>query len=205
MITYERPQTDGAPKVLVLIDRDDTVIVDVPDLNDPVDVRLLPGSIEGLRRLRALPAWLALVSNQGALARGTVTSSELADVHSALEAELRNEAGMWFDSIHVCPHHPTVSGQCGCRKPGTGLLREAAAVAGVGSDVAWMIGNSAGDVRAGLDFGARTILVASPDRRDTTPAGEVVAAANATPAEVAVVASLDEAAQLVADALDRVG
>ena len=54
----------------VLLDRDGTLVEDVPYNGDPAAVRALPGVADGLGRLRAAGLRLALVSNQSGIARG---------------------------------------------------------------------------------------------------------------------------------------
>jgi len=61
-----------APETLhaVLLDRDGTLVVDVPYNGDPAEVVLMPGARDALARLRELGIPTALVSNQSGIARG---------------------------------------------------------------------------------------------------------------------------------------
>jgi D-glycero-D-manno-heptose 1,7-bisphosphate phosphatase len=64
------------------------------------------------------------------------------------------------DAVYVCPHERD---SCDCRKPGTGLFRQAMrddpAIDPASSVV---IGDAESDMLAGQAFGARTILVGQP-------------------------------------------
>lgn len=79
---------------------------------------------------------------------------------------LRGE-GIVPDAIRCCFHHPeaTVSElrqTCGCRKPAPGMLLDAAAELDVDLRASWMIGDTDGDVAAGVAAGCRTVLIAAP-------------------------------------------
>ena len=66
---------ERAPRPLpdaVLLDRDGTLIQDVPYNGDPSQVRPLPGVRDALDRLRAAGVRLAVVSNQSGVGRGLI-------------------------------------------------------------------------------------------------------------------------------------
>ncbi|MFF5173046.1 HAD-IIIA family hydrolase [Micromonospora sp. NPDC000089] len=149
----------------MLLDRDGTLIEDVPYNGDPEKVRPVPGARAALDRLRAAGLRLGVVSNQSGLARGLFTADELAAVNARVEALLGP-----FDTWQVCPHDEAAG--CGCRKPAPGLVRAAARDLGTTADRCVMVGDIGADVTAALAAGATAILVPTPATR-----GEEVAAA----------------------------
>ena len=62
----------GAPPMLVLFDRDGTLVDDVPYNGDPALVRALPGAIGALSHLRRRGIAVGMVSNQSGIARGLI-------------------------------------------------------------------------------------------------------------------------------------
>jgi histidinol phosphatase-like enzyme len=64
------------------------------------------------------------VTNQSGLARGIISEEQYHRVAARVEEVLAREGGHIAATYH-CPHHPAVSGACGCRKPGIALYREA--------------------------------------------------------------------------------
>jgi histidinol-phosphate phosphatase family protein len=136
----------------VLLDRDGTLVEDVPYNGDPARVRLLPGVRPALDRLRAAGIPLAIVSNQSGVGRGLVAEGDLARVNARVE-ELAGPVGHWA----VCTHRPEDG--CSCRKPRRGLVDEAAAALGVDPAECVLVGDIGADVGAGLAAGARPILV----------------------------------------------
>ena len=169
----------SVPPAAVLLDRDGTLVEDVPYNADPARVAPVPGAERALARLRAAGVPLALVSNQSGVARGVMTMDDVGAVNRRLE-ELVGPLGPWL----VCPHGP--GDGCGCRKPAPGLVLAAATALGVDASDCVLIGDIGSDVEAALAAGARAILVPTPVTRP-----EEVAAAP----EVA--ASLEEAVDLV--------
>lgn len=140
------------PPLAVLFDRDDTIIEDGPYLNDPAGVRPLPGARETLNRLRRNGLLLGVVSNQSGVAKGLITGDQLEAVNAAVDAVLGP-----FDSWQVCVHDAGEG--CECRKPAPGMVRAAAAALGVEPGRCVMIGDTGGDVQAGLSAGADAVLV----------------------------------------------
>lgn len=147
----------------VFLDKDGTLVEDVPYNVDPARIVLVPGAAAGLRRLAGLGYRLFVVSNQAGLALGRFDAA-------ALERAWRHLAGMLaaqgvvLDGFYHCPHHPqgtnaALAMACTCRKPAPGLLLRAAAEHGIDLASSWMVGDILHDVEAGRRAGCRTVLV----------------------------------------------
>jgi D-glycero-D-manno-heptose 1,7-bisphosphate phosphatase len=152
----DQPPDAGHTVQAVLCDRDGTLIVDVPYNGDPRRVAPLPGVSDGLDRLRGAGMALAIVSNQSGVARGVVTTNQVAAVNRRV-VELLGP----FDAVLCCPHGPDDG--CRCRKPRPGLVIDAAGRLGVPAARCAVIGDIGADIDAAEAAGARGILV--PDRR----------------------------------------
>lgn len=148
----------GALPDAVLLDRDGTLIVDVPYNGDPSRVQPVPGARAALDRLRAVGLRLAVVSNQSGVARGLIGAEDVAQVNRRVE-QLLGPLGPWA----ICPHRPEDG--CGCRKPAPGLVLEAAARLGVAPERCAVIGDIGADVDAARAAGARAVLVPTPRTR----------------------------------------
>ena len=146
----------------VFIDRDDTLIYDVPYMTDPAPMKLTPGACESLRKLAYAGYRIVLVSNQSGIGRGWISLEQFTRVQMRL-AELLAEGGAGLDAVYYCPHTPAED--CQCRKPRTGLLEQACAEHRVDKARSWMIGDSQGDIQAGRDFGVRTIQLRLPEKK----------------------------------------
>ena len=149
----------------VFLDKDGTLVDDVPYNADPARIVLAGGAGEGLRRFSRMGYRLLVVSNQPGVALGRFPESALGAVRDRL-CELLREEGVQLAGFYYCPHHPqgSVPGYalaCTCRKPHPGLLRRAAARHGIDLDGSWMVGDILDDVEAGRRAGTRTILIDS--------------------------------------------
>lgn len=151
------PERNGRPEA-VLLDRDGTLVFDVPYNGDPKKVATVPGARAALDRLRRAGVPLALVSNQSGVARGLLTAEQVARVNRRVE-ELLGPLGPWA----VCPHGPDEG--CGCRKPAPGLILRAASELGVEPSRCAVIGDIGSDVEAARAAGARGVLVPTQKTR----------------------------------------
>ena len=72
----------------VFLDRDGTIIHDPGYLRDPMDVLLLPGAREAVRRLSRAGYRIVIVTNQSGVARGYFTHAVMSKVNDCLVAML---------------------------------------------------------------------------------------------------------------------
>ena len=158
----ERAHPAGAHKAAFL-DKDGTVIKNIPYNADTRLVHLAPGVAEGLRLLHRAGYALVIVTNQSGVARGYVSPAEVEAVGEHLCA-LFAEVGVPLTGFYYCPHLPEGSVAdyavpCRCRKPLPGLIMQAARDHGLDCVRSWMVGDILGDVEAGRRAGCRTVLV----------------------------------------------
>jgi D-glycero-D-manno-heptose 1,7-bisphosphate phosphatase len=148
----------------LFLDRDGTLVEEVPYLHDPARVVLLPG-VGALAAVAAAGNVLVVVTNQAGVARGLYDEAAVDAVHRRL-GELLATAGVRLDAVLHCPHHPqgTVPGYaraCRCRKPGPGMLEAAAERLGLDLAASFLIGNHPSDVGAAVAAGVTPLFVAT--------------------------------------------
>jgi D-glycero-D-manno-heptose 1,7-bisphosphate phosphatase len=146
------------PAPAAFIDRDGTLVVERHYLADPAGVELVPRAVEALGRLRAAGFHLVLVTNQSGIARGLYTEADFHAVQERLAALLA-AAGIRFDSVQFCPHHPDFTGPCDCRKPGTGMFLRAAQELPIDFPRSIFVGDRIKDVLPARALGGRGYLV----------------------------------------------
>lgn len=148
--------TAGAAAVrAVLLDRDGTLVEDVPYNGDPALVRPMPGAAEAMELLRSRGVPVAVVTNQSGIARGLIGWDDMGRVHARID-ELLGPVNVWA----VCPHGPDDG--CGCRKPAPGLVLDAARRLGVAPAECVVVGDIGSDMGAARAAGARGVLVPTP-------------------------------------------
>jgi D-glycero-D-manno-heptose 1,7-bisphosphate phosphatase len=149
----------------VFLDRDGVINEEVEYLHDPDRVILVGGSAEAIAALRRAGLAVVAVTNQAGIARGMYTERELAAV-TARVGELLERAGGRLDATYFCPHHPEAGVgayriACRCRKPGPGMLEQAAAEHGIDLARSAIVGDKAIDLEAGRAAGCAAVLVRS--------------------------------------------
>ena len=147
----------------VFLDKDGTLVENVPYNVDPTRIRLAPGAADALRTLASAGYLIVVVSNQSGVARGLFDVSRLAEVERTLD-DLLSREGISLDGFYFCPHLPGGSVApyaiaCECRKPAPGMLFRAAEELGIDLDRSWMVGDILDDVEAGRAAGCRTVFV----------------------------------------------
>lgn len=147
----------------VFLDKDGTLIEDLPYNVDPALIQLAPGAAAGLPLLQARGYPLIVITNQSGVARGYFPEAALASVEDRLR-QLFQELGVLLAGFYYCPHHPdgVISEyriNCDCRKPASGLLLRAAQEHGVALESSWLIGDILHDIEAGRRVGCRTVLI----------------------------------------------
>jgi D-glycero-D-manno-heptose 1,7-bisphosphate phosphatase len=180
--------TRGRP--LVFLDKDGTLVEDVPYNVDPARIRLACGAAEGLAMLARAGYRVAVVSNQSGIARGYFPEPAIEPIRERIR-QMLGWFGVPLAGFFYCPHHPdgAVPGYtlaCDCRKPRPGLLLRAARELEIDPGEAWMVGDILDDIEAGRAAGCRTILVdnghetewrVSPDRLPHHRAADLAEAA----------------------------
>jgi histidinol-phosphate phosphatase family protein len=167
----------------VLLDRDGTLIVDVPYNADPARVVPMPTARMALDRLRDAGIATAVVSNQSGVALGHLNVADVRAVNDHLESLLGP-----LGPILMCEHAPDAG--CRCRKPAPGLIETAARALGVEPRDCVVIGDIGSDIEAARAAGARAILVATPITRPEEIAAAPLLAPNLDAAVSAVLGGL---------------
>lgn len=182
----------GERRRAVFLDRDGTIIVEREYLADADAVHLVPGTVEALRALRHAGLALVVTTNQSGIARGYYGEEQYRAVAARLEDTLA-EQGVRLDATYYCPHHPDYTGPCECRKPATGMFRQAARDLGLDLSRSFYVGDRLKDVLPALELGGQAILVrtgyGAEEERDA-------------PASVHVVDDLLAAARLIVECVE---
>lgn len=147
----------------VFLDKDGTLIIDVPYNVDHTLVELVNDCVDGLKTLQQNGYLLILVTNQAGIAYGYFEENRLQAVKNKIVTLLANY-GITLNGFYYCPHHPGgIIGQftknCSCRKPMPGMLLTAANEMDIDLMSSWMIGDILNDIEAGNRAGCRSILI----------------------------------------------
>jgi D-glycero-D-manno-heptose 1,7-bisphosphate phosphatase len=116
------------------------------------------GALEAIALLSNLFKYIIVVTNQAGVAKGRMSLADVHDIHTYMKTEVE-KAGGRIDGIYFCSHFAHAG--CDCRKPQIGLAIQAQ------NDFpdlqlrgAWIVGDSASDMRFGQRLGIKTALIA---------------------------------------------
>ncbi len=147
------PGEAPAARRAVFFDRDGTLMEEVHYCADPAKVRAFPGAAGALARLRAAGYLNIVITNQSGIGRGMLTVAD----YEAVNAELFRQLGGGIDGAYFCPDAPDRTTPR--RKPGTGMVEEAARDFDLDLSASWFVGDKDIDIQCGRAAGCRTVLV----------------------------------------------
>lgn len=110
------------------MDRDGTIIKDIPYSADPGKIVIYQDAVELMREYEKEGYLIVMVTNQSGINRGFFTRGDLEKFNAVLTGMLKSR-GVNVDAIYFCPHKPEEN--CRCRKPQTGMVMDAAAELGI--------------------------------------------------------------------------
>ncbi len=140
----------------VLVDRDDTLVKDVPYCNDPDKLQILPGVPKAISRLNEAGYLVIVITNQSGIARGRLDHDILSTIHDKMMKEIEAGGGR-IDDIFYCPHHPDEG--CTCRKPEIDMGIAAISKHHINPRTSFMIGDNDKDIEFGRRLGLKTYKV----------------------------------------------
>lgn len=150
----------------IFLDRDGVLNHEINDyITKLEDFEILEYQIPPLKKLQDEGYLLIVITNQGGIAQNRYTEETLAEMHQRLKVKFE-EQGALLTHAYYCPHHPTVSGDCNCRKPKSGMLLDAIAAYNIDPELSVMVGDKPRDVQAANGAGVRGVLIAPDEQID---------------------------------------
>jgi D-glycero-D-manno-heptose 1,7-bisphosphate phosphatase len=149
------------------LDRDGVINRDVGYIHRREDFLFLPGIFESCAHLQAAQYRLFVVTNQGGIAKGLFTESQMRALHGWMEEQFL-QRGIRIEKVYHCPHHPDgihaeLAGPCECRKPKPGMILSAQSEFGVDLRRSVLVGNRESDIEAGIAGGVGTTILVEED------------------------------------------
>jgi D-glycero-D-manno-heptose 1,7-bisphosphate phosphatase len=153
--------TGAAKKPAAYLDRDGVLNVDHGYVHAIDRLDWIEGAPQAVRLLNEAGYYVFVVTNQSGVARGIYDEASVVAIHAHMQ-DVLGAQGAHVDAFYYCPHHPegTVAPfaiDCPCRKPGTGMLEQAAREWPVLRDGSFLIGDRDGDMEAAAAFKIRGV------------------------------------------------
>lgn len=134
----------------VFLDRDGTIIHDKGYLSDPKKIDYFSNTVEALKLLKKAGFILVVVTNQSGVARGYFAENDIKIIHTQIKGDLLKQKAA-PDAFFYCPHYPggkvkSFSRVCHCRKPKTGMVKQALKSLPIDLKRSFMVGDKMDDL-----------------------------------------------------------
>src|SRR5262249_34348874 len=159
------------------LDRDGVLNIDHGYAYRPEQLEWVEGAAEAVRLLNEAGYYVLVVTNQSGVARGFYDEAAVQSLHAHMQ-DILSRHGARIDAFYYCPHHPdgsikSFAVQCRCRKPGPGMLEQAAREWPIDIGASFLIGDRDHDLAAaaafdirGIKFDAQTASLVDVVRRE---------------------------------------
>lgn len=202
-IFHRHNQPYLSPTPAVFLDRDGVLVEETGYLHTVEDVILIPDAPHAIRGLNERHIPTVIVTNQAGIARGYYAWQDFHLVQTHIEAEFEKQ-GAGFDGLWACAHHPHGRGPLASdqpfRKPGAGMILDAASRMNLDRSRSWLIGDKTIDIEAACNAAlAGAILVRTGYGRSME--SEVRALSGSSPTAIHVCENLAAALAVILDYL----
>lgn len=149
----------------IFLDRDGVINKDNPDYIYKVDeFEILPGVIEGFKKLKENGFLLIVITNQSGITKGIYTKEEMDACHD----HFQKVSGHLIDKYYYSPYHPFYTDSLS-RKPGSLMFEKAIAKFNIDTSQSWMLGDKERDLEPAEKLGIKGILLSSYLKNEKWP------------------------------------
>ncbi|MDE7307054.1 MAG: HAD-IIIA family hydrolase [Lachnospiraceae bacterium] len=147
-------------KPAVFLDRDGVLSVEKGYIISHQQLEIFQYSSKAVQLIHKAGYYAIVVTNQSAVARGTLEEKELLKMNEILIEKTK------IDAVYYCPHYVNgvirkYSFNCDCRKPKIGMIQKACEDFDIDMQKSFMVGDRASDIILGNNVGIYTVLLES--------------------------------------------
>jgi D-glycero-D-manno-heptose 1,7-bisphosphate phosphatase len=152
----------------LFLDRDGTINVDYGYVYQRENFHFIDGIFELVAAAKSLGYLVIIVTNQSGIGRGYYTEADFKSLMGWVQDQFACHGGC-IDAIYFCPDHPefgrgSYKRDTWMRKPGPGMLLEAAQAMKINLSQSVLVGDSLTDLTAGKSAGVgRLCYLGCPD------------------------------------------
>ena len=136
----------------LFLDRDGVINVEKDYLYKIEDFEFIDGIFNLCKYYADLGYIIVVVTNQSGIARKYYSDNDFAVLTNWMLKEF-SDHDISIKDVYYCPHHPSITGECSCRKPNPSMLLNAAKKYDIDLRNSIIIGDKERDIEAGLNAG----------------------------------------------------
>ena len=134
----------------IFLDRDGIINKDKSYVHKIEDFEFCDGIFQTLKHYISLNYLLIIVTNQSGIGRGYYSEDDFNKLTTWMNEKFTCK-DINIQKVYHCPHTPDAN--CDCRKPATGMFKEAQKEFDIDMKNSWMIGDKPSDIQAGINAG----------------------------------------------------
>jgi D-glycero-D-manno-heptose 1,7-bisphosphate phosphatase len=142
----------------IFLDRDGVVNVERGYVSQISEFTFIAGIFDVCLDLQNQGYMIFIITNQSGIARGYYSEREFLKLTDWMVSEFSN-AGIKITEVYYCPHHPSISGICECRKPKPGMILTAKKKYNLNLSRSILVGDNISDIQAGRNAGIRNNIL----------------------------------------------
>ena len=132
---------------VVFFDRDGVINVEKNYLHKIEDFEFIDKYFTSFIYLKKLGYKFVIITNQSGIDRGKYTVEDFNLLTDWMLKQFQQH-GIKIESVNYCPHHPAFSGDCECRKPKIGMIKQVEAILNIDYQNSWLVGDKDSDIEA---------------------------------------------------------
>jgi D-glycero-D-manno-heptose 1,7-bisphosphate phosphatase len=160
-------------KNALFLDRDGVINKDAPGkyIKSLKDIKIYPSAIKGLRKIDSKKYHLIIITNQSAVGRGYIDIEMAFKINDFIVNELKRN-NIMINALYFCPHAPW--DKCDCRKPKTGLIKEALQDFDIIIKDSFLVGDKKSDMEMAKKAGIKSIFVLTGQAKNQLKKYEII-------------------------------
>lgn len=136
----------------LFLDRDGVVNTEINYVGRIEDFIFVDGIFKLCEKFQNAGYKIFIITNQAGLARGYYTENDFSNLTNWMVNQFQKN-GIEITKVYYCPHHPDITGQCNCRKPNPGMIKQAETEFDIDIENSILIGDNINDILAGKSAG----------------------------------------------------
>ncbi|MEW5951715.1 MAG: HAD family hydrolase [Elusimicrobiota bacterium] len=160
-------------KKVLFLDRDGVINKDKAGeyITDIGKVKIYSSALKALKEISETQKYLLIIiTNQSAVGRGFITLNRSKEINYKILKILKKN-GIKISALYYCPHSPEYD--CSCRKPKTGMIKEAFKDFNIDKKGSFLIGDKKSDIQTAVNAGLKSVLVMTGQGKKTLSQGKI--------------------------------